>query len=169
MSDPIDRRCFLGIAAATAMSTKLSGQQVEAVATASADRVATDAGGVSRQARSFLTEAGAFVDVSRGNPKPHTLKGEALSRARLTPRTWRLEIVSDGSSAVARPGRGAEPGARVAARGDGGRPGDRRRAGDGHPPIETLGGASGPTSRTRPAAAPRARSGMKRSAAGCTS
>ena len=63
MSDPIDRRCFLGIAAATAMSTRLSGQPVEAVATASADRAATDAGGASRQARSFLTEAGAFVDV----------------------------------------------------------------------------------------------------------
>jgi DMSO/TMAO reductase YedYZ molybdopterin-dependent catalytic subunit len=105
MSDPIDRRCFLGIAAATAMSTRLSGQAVEAVATASADRAGTDAGGVSRQARSFLTEAGAFVDVSRGNPKPYMLKGEALSKARLTPRTWRLEIVGDGSSTVAHPGR----------------------------------------------------------------
>jgi DMSO/TMAO reductase YedYZ molybdopterin-dependent catalytic subunit len=105
MSDPIDRRCFLGIAAATAISTRLSGQPVEAVATASADRAATDAGGVSRQARSFLTEAGAFVDVSRGNPKPYMLQGEALSKARLTPRTWRLEIVGDGSSTVAHPGR----------------------------------------------------------------
>ena len=94
MSDPIDRRCFLGIAAATAMSTRLSGEAVEAVATASADRAGTDAGGVSRQARSFLTEAGAFVDVSRGNPKPHMLKGEALAKARLTPGTWRLEIAA---------------------------------------------------------------------------
>jgi hypothetical protein len=51
----------------------------------------------------LLTGARDFVDVSRGNPRPHTLKGEALARARLTPRTWRLEIVSDGSSEVARP------------------------------------------------------------------
>ena len=105
MSDPIDRRHFLGIAAATAMSTGQSGQAVEAVATGSADRPGNDAGHVSRQARSFLTKAGAFVDVSRGNPKPHMLKGEALSKARLTPRTWRLEIVGDGSSTVAHPGR----------------------------------------------------------------
>ena len=44
-----------------------------------------------------------FVDVSRGNPKPHTLKGEALSQARLTAATWRLEVVGDGSSEIARP------------------------------------------------------------------
>lgn len=33
----------------------------------------------------------------RGNPPPHTLKGEDLVKARLTPETWRLEIVGDGS------------------------------------------------------------------------
>ena len=33
--------------------------------------------------------------MSRGNPKPHTLRGEALIQARLTPETWRLEIVAD--------------------------------------------------------------------------
>jgi DMSO/TMAO reductase YedYZ molybdopterin-dependent catalytic subunit len=32
----------------------------------------------------------------RGNPPPHTLKGDDLIRARLTPETWRLEIVGDG-------------------------------------------------------------------------
>ncbi len=105
MSGSIDRRHFLGIAAATGLSTGLSGQSVGAIATPSGDLNASDAGGVSRQPRSFLTEAGAFVDVSRGNPKPYTLKGEALAKARLTSRTWRLEIVGDGSSAVARPGR----------------------------------------------------------------
>ncbi len=55
--------------------------------------------------RSFLTNAEAFQDVSRGNPKPHTLKGDDLVRARLTPATWRLEIVGDGSAQVEKPRR----------------------------------------------------------------
>ncbi|MFN4261188.1 MAG: molybdopterin-dependent oxidoreductase [Gemmataceae bacterium] len=53
----------------------------------------------------FLTEADDFRDVSRGNPKPFTLKGEALAQARLTPTTWRLEIISDGSADVTQPRR----------------------------------------------------------------
>src|SRR5438105_4636587 len=48
----------------------------------------------------FLTKPEAFRDVSRGDPKPHSLKGEALVKARLTPETWRLEIVSDGSATL---------------------------------------------------------------------
>src|SRR5690242_12891090 len=43
----------------------------------------------------FLTPAADFQDVSRGNPKPFTLQGEALSAARLTPETWRLQITAD--------------------------------------------------------------------------
>src|SRR5438093_3615104 len=46
----------------------------------------------------FLTNPADFTDVSRGDPKPWSLKGEALVKARLTPETWRLEIVSDGST-----------------------------------------------------------------------
>ena len=46
--------------------------------------------------RPFLTPADKFRDVSRGNPKPHTLMGEALVAAKLTPETWRLEITVDG-------------------------------------------------------------------------
>ena len=38
----------------------------------------------------LLTPADKFKDVSRGNPKPFTLKGDALAAARLTPETWRL-------------------------------------------------------------------------------
>ncbi|MCC6420416.1 MAG: molybdopterin-dependent oxidoreductase, partial [Gemmataceae bacterium] len=53
--------------------------------------------------RTFLTDQPNFRDVSRGNPRPHTLKGEALVRARLTPETWRLEIVSDGSTKIQTP------------------------------------------------------------------
>jgi DMSO/TMAO reductase YedYZ molybdopterin-dependent catalytic subunit len=55
------------------------------------------------QARPFLTSAPDFRDVSRGNPRPHSLQGEALVRARLTPETWRLEITSDGSSRIQTP------------------------------------------------------------------
>src|SRR5437016_2901398 len=50
----------------------------------------------------YLTDAGAFRDVSRGNPKPFTLKGDDLVKARLTPETWRLELVSDGTAALAK-------------------------------------------------------------------
>jgi DMSO/TMAO reductase YedYZ molybdopterin-dependent catalytic subunit len=103
MSGSIDRRQFFGIAGSTAFSTALSARTSSAIAARSGDLDGSNARAVSRQARSFLTDADAFVDVSRGNPKPHMLKGEALSKARLTPRMWRLEIVGDGSSAVARP------------------------------------------------------------------
>lgn len=48
--------------------------------------------------RPLLTPASQFRDVSRGNPKPHTLKGETLVQARLTPETWRLEIVTDDAA-----------------------------------------------------------------------
>ena len=45
--------------------------------------------------RPLLTPASKFRDVSRGKPVPHTLKGDALIQARLTPETWRLEITAD--------------------------------------------------------------------------
>ena len=53
--------------------------------------------------RTFLTNPPDFRDVSRGNPRPFTLKGEELVKARLTPETWRLEIVSDGSTQIETP------------------------------------------------------------------
>ena len=53
--------------------------------------------------RPFLTKPEAFRDVSRGDPKPFTLKGDALIKARLTPETWRLEIVGDGSADLEKP------------------------------------------------------------------
>lgn len=42
-----------------------------------------------------LTPAEEFYTVARGNPKPHTLTGQALVDARMTPDRWRLEIVAD--------------------------------------------------------------------------
>jgi DMSO/TMAO reductase YedYZ molybdopterin-dependent catalytic subunit len=53
--------------------------------------------------RPFLTKPEEFRDVSRGNPKPFTLKGDNLVKARLTPESWRLEVVSDGSAQVEKP------------------------------------------------------------------
>jgi hypothetical protein len=52
--------------------------------------------------RPFLTPDKDFGDVSRGNPIPHKLRGEALVKARLTPETWRLEIVAEGGASVER-------------------------------------------------------------------
>jgi DMSO/TMAO reductase YedYZ molybdopterin-dependent catalytic subunit len=51
----------------------------------------------------FITPASEFRDVSRGNPKPHTLTGKALEDARLTKETWRLEIVGEGGAEVPSP------------------------------------------------------------------
>ncbi len=53
--------------------------------------------------RPFLTKPEAFRDVSRGDPQPHKLKGDDLVKARLTPDTWRLEIVGDASSEIEKP------------------------------------------------------------------
>src|SRR5437868_2566593 len=55
--------------------------------------------------RNYLTTAEEFRDVSRGNPKPFTLKGDELVKARLTPESWRLEIVAEESSQIAKPRR----------------------------------------------------------------
>lgn len=43
----------------------------------------------------FLTAPDEFYTVARGEPVPHTLMGEALAAARMTPETWRLEIMAD--------------------------------------------------------------------------
>jgi DMSO/TMAO reductase YedYZ molybdopterin-dependent catalytic subunit len=58
--------------------------------------------------RPFLTEAAAFRDVSRGDPKPYTLKGDDLVKARLTPESWRLEIVPADRAELEKPRRLAD-------------------------------------------------------------
>ena len=70
-----------------------------ALGTASRSPAATPDG----PSRRYLTPGSEFRDVSRGNPVPHTLKGEALVKARLTPETWRLEVAAEGTARVARP------------------------------------------------------------------
>jgi DMSO/TMAO reductase YedYZ molybdopterin-dependent catalytic subunit len=44
-----------------------------------------------------LTDAEDFYTVARGKPKPHTLTGQALVDARMTPESWRLEITADAA------------------------------------------------------------------------
>src|SRR5262249_32792949 len=56
----------------------------------------------------YLTPAAEFRDVSRGNPKPFTRKGDDLVRARLAPETWRLEIVGEGGAKLEKPCRLAD-------------------------------------------------------------
>ncbi|MBX3401192.1 MAG: molybdopterin-dependent oxidoreductase [Gemmataceae bacterium] len=53
--------------------------------------------------RKFLTPATKFEDVSRGNPVPHSLTGQALLDAKLTPETWQLEIVAEDKAKIAKP------------------------------------------------------------------
>jgi len=55
------------------------------------------------QPRTYLTTPAQFRDVSRGKPVPHTLKGDDLVRARLTPETWRLEIMAEGGCTIETP------------------------------------------------------------------
>jgi DMSO/TMAO reductase YedYZ molybdopterin-dependent catalytic subunit len=106
MSDSIDRRRFFEIAAVSGISAGIAGAKaVGPDAATSPELCEAEAATFPPATRPFLTEPKDFVDVSRGNPKPYTLKGEALARARLTAETWRLEIVGDGSSEIARPRR----------------------------------------------------------------
>ncbi|MEQ2006194.1 MAG: molybdopterin-dependent oxidoreductase [Limisphaerales bacterium] len=88
-SDHFTRRGFVRAGSALAASA--------AVAGISGSTQAADAPAPSKPAapRPFLTPADKFRDVSRGKPIPHSLKGDALVQARLTPETWRLEITAD--------------------------------------------------------------------------
>lgn len=95
-SDSITRRDFVRTTSALAASALVGGAAAGAApppATRPA-RVGPPAA-TSAYPHSFLTPADEFEDVSRGDPKPFTLKGEALAAARLTPETWGLEVVAD--------------------------------------------------------------------------
>ena len=93
----IDRRDFIRVAAATT-ALAASGSIAEGSSSLQADPAAAKG-----QERRYLTTPAEFRDVSRGNPRPHTLVGDQLVKARLTPETWRLEIVSDGTTRIATP------------------------------------------------------------------
>ncbi len=101
MNMKIHRRHFIASTAATLTAAGLSTRF----------STAANAAPPADPAHPFLTAASDFEDVSRGNPNPQTLRGEALVRARLTPETWRLEATADDapkdyvkeSAAIARP------------------------------------------------------------------
>jgi len=59
--------------------------------------------GGGRPPRCFITKEKDFDDVSRGDPLPHTLRGEALVRARLTLDTCRLEIDAEDKAEIQTP------------------------------------------------------------------
>lgn len=94
--EPLSRRQFVRATSALAAST-LTGAFAGRASAAEAPPAAVTpaAKAIPAFPHPLLTPAEDFYDVSRGNPKPHTLTGEALVQARLTPETWRLEIVAD--------------------------------------------------------------------------
>jgi len=90
--DSISRRDFVrttSVLAASALAGGFSGTAQAADAPASSSTMPVP--------HPILTPAGKFRDVSRGDPKPHTLTGVALVQARLTPETWRLEVTPDAT------------------------------------------------------------------------
>jgi Oxidoreductase molybdopterin binding domain len=92
-SNPFDRRHFLGqttLGTAAVMAVQASNPR-QLVAESKVSDQAND----SKLPHAFLTQADDFYLVARGDPKPHTLKGEALADARMTPESWRLEITAD--------------------------------------------------------------------------
>jgi hypothetical protein len=100
-SDAITRRDFVRTTSALAAAALAGGlsspaQAAEIPAPSSAKALSPKSAG-SAYPHPFLTPAGKFRDVSRGDPKPHTLTGDALVQARLTPETWRLEITADAT------------------------------------------------------------------------
>jgi DMSO/TMAO reductase YedYZ molybdopterin-dependent catalytic subunit len=97
--DPVTRREFVRTTAALAASALATGMAGPAQA-ADVPAPPKPAPSKPKPLRStfpppLLTPAGEFYDVSRGDPRPHSLTGDALVQARLTPETWRLEIVAD--------------------------------------------------------------------------
>lgn len=57
------------------------------------------------EAKTYLTVQESFRDVSRGNPNPHSLQGDDLVKARLTPETWHLELLADAPARIEKPRR----------------------------------------------------------------
>ncbi|MCL4206695.1 MAG: molybdopterin-dependent oxidoreductase [Pirellulaceae bacterium] len=84
----LSRRSFLEASAALATSAVVG-------SSANGADVSAATGEAAACPHPFLTPADDFYTVARGNPKPHTLTGQALADARMTPETWRLEITAD--------------------------------------------------------------------------
>ena len=97
---PISRRASFRIGTGLALGSTAAG-----LATSAPSLGLADDGGARHP---YLTPAADFADVSRGDPIPHTLEGDALVKARLTPETWRLEVAAEGKAELAKPLRDAD-------------------------------------------------------------
>lgn len=94
--DSLTRRDF--VRASSALAATAFGSDLSTTRAAEAPASPTAKAVSQRPSRPpLLTPAEKFRDVSRGKPLPHSLKGEALVQARLTPETWRLEITADAT------------------------------------------------------------------------
>src|SRR5215216_357337 len=93
--DSITRRDFVLTTSALAASALIGGAATGAAPPPATRPARAKPAATSASPHPFLTPAEEFEDVSRGDPKPFTLKGEALVAARLTPESWRLEVVAD--------------------------------------------------------------------------
>jgi hypothetical protein len=95
MTDPISRRDALYLS----MAGLVAGAVPESAAAADNNPMTV----YRPPPRPFLTPAKDFQDVSRGDPLPYALKPDALLKARLTPETWRLEVVAEDKAAIDKP------------------------------------------------------------------
>ncbi len=98
LPERLSRREFVrttSVLAATALSGGFVDRALGADSPPSAPPPAVPAPAARVFPRPLLTKAEDFADVSRGHPKPFTLTGDALVQARLTPESWRLEVVAD--------------------------------------------------------------------------
>ena len=98
MAEPVSRRDLLRLGAGTVAAGAAAGPAAAQPAPSAA------AGG----AKSPLTDAAAFRDVSRVRPHPTTLTPGQLAAARLTPDTWRIGVEGDKTADVERPRRYAD-------------------------------------------------------------
>jgi DMSO/TMAO reductase YedYZ molybdopterin-dependent catalytic subunit len=93
MSDPVTRRSVLRLGVTGLIASQVTRSSMARV----------DPQPPTLPSRPFLTPGKDFQDVSRGNPVPHTLKGDALLKARLTPETWRMEIAAEDKATIESP------------------------------------------------------------------
>ena len=91
----LNRREFVRATAAAALTGVVESGSGAVHAAESIGKIGTRTSVDSVVPPTLLTPADLFRDVSRGDPKIFTLSGEALTKARLTPETWRLEIMPE--------------------------------------------------------------------------
>ncbi len=103
MPDPLHRRDLIRLAA-TGLAAGSLGQPLPGIEPSLRTfRESSDDAKPAAPNRPWLTPSKDFNDVSRGDPVPHTLTGEALTKARLTPETWRLEIAAEKKATIEKP------------------------------------------------------------------